>query len=196
MRSRALAAATTGVLAVLAAAGCSGTGADPAPPADPGAGPVVVPEGDAQRCENEELGIAVTFPADWHTNPGDVYPACLLFDPSPLDRDDEGVLSVETAVTLSLEDADYTDLIEPDPYFEDVLAQETVTVAGGRSAIRAEARARATSTIPDGTLSYRYYVDLGETQTLVAETFDAGDLDFEAKKRVLDELMASLEVTG
>jgi hypothetical protein len=179
--------------ALLLLSGCLGTGADPATPEAPDAGPAVGAEpGATQRCENEEFGFGVEYPGDWHTNPGELFAACSLFDPDPLELEHEAQLAVEVAVLIRREDVRYTDMIEPDPFFEDMLSEERTTVAN-RNAIVAEARARATSAIPEGTVSYRYYVDLGE-ESIIAETYDAGDLDYEAKKRVLDEMMASLEV--
>jgi hypothetical protein len=46
---------------------------------------------------------------------------------------------------------------------------------------------------PEGTLAYRYYVDL-DGATLVAETHDAAASDHEANRRTLDTMLETLEL--
>jgi hypothetical protein len=74
------------------------------------------------------------------------------------------------------------------------LSAEGTTVAG-RRAVRVEVEATGQALLPEGVRSYRYHVDLGD-RTLSATTHDVDNLDYEANKRILDQMMQTVELGG
>lgn len=137
-------------------------------------------------------GFAVSYPGDWETNDGEMVAACTMFDPNSFtvpDGTDERV----AAITLDLENLPYStlnDTIDSDR----VLSRDPVTV-DGREAVRFEYRADGDGIVPDGTLITSYHIDLeSEEGSLVANTIDYSTIDYERATRVLDRMVASLDL--
>ncbi len=175
----------------LAAAACARE-AQEAPPvaARSAASEEVVAE--MARCANPQAGYRVAYPAQWQTNPGSVMPECSLFDPEPIQLQAGTEIPLDIAVSIRREPV-RLETIAGEPRDERVLSRAETTVAG-RRALRIESEATGEVMHPEGTRSYRYLVDLGE-ETLVAATYEAGTLDFASKRRILDEMMSTLELT-
>jgi hypothetical protein len=86
------------------AAGC-----DQAPPEDPAADdgadahPVDAAgdllELDAE-CRSQEQGYVVAHPQPWHVNAGEHLPPCSVFDPDPVQLEDDRELPADLAVTM------------------------------------------------------------------------------------------------
>lgn len=188
---------------LLAAALLAGCGADetdeagaPEPPvtgtAPVDTGPVEEPA-ERQRCESEQ-GYTVEFPGDWHTNEPDApAPACTFFDPDPLDVP-EATEFFGAAVTVSREPVAAEEIVEgPDPSRE-VLSREETEVAGQR-AFRIEAESTGEGLFDAGVRSYQVIVVV-DGESLILSTYDFEDQDYERNREVVDEMAASLELTG
>lgn len=162
-----------------------------APDLRPGAAPV--PEmGRTAACENEAAGVRLVYPATWHTNRGDALPPCSLFHPEPVGSllaRAEGV-PAEIAIVIVREPLPFEKATEV-PKGEMWLAREKATVAG-REAERSEI-IPGDELLTRGDRTYRYHVDL-DGETLIATTRETGDIPFEQKRRVLDEMMRRLEL--
>ena len=184
-------------LTLALAAGCGGTGDEgTVPPPAPDAGPTVGaepgPAGEWQSCDNEEAGFTVSYPADWSTNEPDGLPACSVFDPDAIELPEASEIPLDLAVIVRREPVAQPELLEED-MFEEQLSVEETTVAD-RPAAGVESRATGAGLIDEGTVSYRYYVDLGGGETLIAETHDVPGSDYERNRRVLDEMLDTLEL--
>ncbi len=144
-------------------------------------------------CENPEASYRIDYPADWETNTGDVVAECSLFDPAPIEIEPGTEIGFEIAIAVRVDNVPFERVTEEDTAVE-VTSREKTTVAG-RQAVRIEGDGTGQASVPEGMGVYRYAVDV-DGATLIAATYDAGELAFETKKQVLDEMMASLEFVG
>ncbi len=145
----------------------------------------------AQSCTNADDGYSIQFPQGWSTNEGDVVPPCRYFHPQGFEVP-ESTEVFDLAVTVRVDDVSFTRVTsEEDSLGEQVLSREETTVAG-HQAVRVEARSTGDALLPEGVHSYRYHVDV-DGSTLTATTHDVGDLDHEANKDIVDQMMETLE---
>jgi len=161
-------------------------------PAPPSPSPSAGETADWPRCENEELGFAVSYPPDWwvqedaRPDPGlDPIPGCTYFAPEPVDVPQNAGLPDTIAISFGLAE-DPLGPVEP-PYV--VLSRETTTVDGLEAELtEVEMTEAAAPFFEAGERSYGYRVSLPDGETLAASvTSSAGDYDEE--KRVLDLMM-------
>lgn len=183
-------------LAAFLAAGC--TTGDDAPAADAAAAPDTIAPADAQggptqTCTNAEAGFRVDYPADWHTNDGSVMPACSLFDPQPITVPPASEIPQDIAVSIGREQVAFG-VAAGEDIGRRVLTADTTRI-DGRTAVRMESEATGEGLYDAGMLSYSWVVDLDDA-VLIAQSHDAGEPDFAAKKSVLDRMMQSLRITG
>lgn len=157
--------------------------------------PEGTPAATMQTCGHPEHGYEVSYPAGWHTNPGDVIASCSVFDPDPIELQPDTEIPLDLGVIILVDPVPFDTAADPDERFERVLEREELEVDGGRAA-RLETEATGEGMTPEGTLSYRYVVDLDDERTLIASTYEVGDLDYEDKKGVLDRMVETLELGG
>ena len=146
----------------------------------------------AQSCTNAEDGYSIQFPEGWSTNDGEVVPTCRYFHPEAFEVP-EATEVFDLAVTVRVDDVPFTRVAsEDDSLGERILSRDETTVAG-HQAVRVEAESTGDALLPEGVHSYRYHVEL-DNGTLTATTHDVGDLDYEANKEIVDEMMETLEL--
>jgi hypothetical protein len=144
----------------------------------------------AERCTNEEDGYSVAFPASWHTNTGEVVAACSFFHPDEFEVP-ERTETLGVAILISREPVAFAAVAAEQPTRRDVTREE-LTVAD-RPAVRLEYVATSEGLLPEGTPVYEVLVDL-DGSTLIASTQGLDDLDFDANKAVLDQMVESLRL--
>jgi hypothetical protein len=190
------------LLALVTLAACPARDApDPpaAAPETPAAAPAVAarPADPAMArtatCTSPELGFRVEHPADWQVNPGDVMPECSLFDPSPIRIEPGTELPFDIAVTIRHEPIEFERVVGAQMGRRELLREETEV--DGRRAVRMETELTQDLLRPAGSRAYHYFVELGD-RTLIAETYDLGELDYERKRRILDGMVETLRFTG
>jgi hypothetical protein len=180
----------------LAIAACPQRDAPESPPAAPDtpamepADPVLA---QTERCTDPDAGFRIEYPAGWRTNPGEVMPACSLFDPEPIRIEPATELPFDIAVTIRRENVAFATVTAEQPHRRELLREELPV--DGRRAVRMETELTEDMLRPAGSRSYRYYVEMDGT-TLIAETHDAGDLDYGRKQRILDGMVQTLRFTG
>lgn len=148
---------------------------------------------ETATCENPEASYRIEYPVDWEANTGDALPECSLFDPDPIEVEPGTQIPFDIAIAIRLENVPFERVTEEDMAVEETSREET-TVAG-RRAVRIAGEGTGQALVPEGMRVYRYAVDL-DGATLIAATYDAGELDIDTKRQVLDEMMASLEFVG
>lgn len=149
---------------------------------------------DPQRCENDELRFAVTYPGDWWANPridGDgpqPIPACTYFAPDEVDLQ-PGTDDL-TGVAIRF------DLVGPDVSRSgEVISEDQVTV-DGRIAVRVELEPQPQpGFVPEGARIFRYLVPLNGSD-LVATADDIHHDAYEENKEILDRMMQTIEIDG
>lgn len=189
----------------VALAGCSSspepaaspeTATSPAParPAGPHATAPDLPGGESVRCENPE-GFAVSAPASWATNGGDVVARCGQFHPEPFELSggtDQRVAAIAAYVDPVL----FATVSAPLNRRDEVRA---VTAVDGRQAVRISYRTAAVGLYPEGTPVTAYFVDMqpegGRPATLIMNTLGLPPFDYEANTVVLDRMFRTLEIT-
>ena len=144
-------------------------------------------------CQAEEY--TVSHPAGWRTNePSGLVDACRVFHPGPVDLPDEPQgIDLQWAATLRIDEVPYEDVVASDPTGD--LLKESTTTVDGRDARVTEVRSDDEGLVPEGETSYGYAVDL-DGRTLFARTYTVGETDYERDKRVLDRMVASLELAA
>jgi hypothetical protein len=154
------------------------------------AGSEPVPELGGE-CTNREGNFTVRYPAAWQTNRGDVVGPCSIFDPDPIEIPVDSEFPIEFAVMMNVERAPFASLTGEMLGRRDI--SKEATDVDGRQAVRIESESTGEGLYDAGIRSYGYFVDLGET-TMIATTWDAGSLPFEQKRRILDAMMATVEL--
>ncbi len=149
------------------------------------------PLAGGQSCTNERAGYTVRYPAEWHTNSGDVVARCCFFHPEPFEVEAQTEV-LDIAISLRV-DAVPFERVTGEGQAERTLEREETTI-DGRPAVRTEAEATGAALLPDGTRVYRYAIDL-DGRTVIASTLDVAGLDYAANKRLLDAMVASLELS-
>lgn len=146
------------------------------------------------RCESPD-GFAVSAPAEWATNPGDVLPPCSNFDPEPFDvppATDDRV----AAIAAYVDPVGFAVAAAPDDSRD---ADRAVTAVDGRQAVRLAYEATGDGLYAAGTPITAYLVDVSTPEAertlfldLVQTGDRAGDDDL---VEVLDRMAQTLEIT-
>lgn len=146
----------------------------------------------AASCAGPEGRYEVRYPAGWHTDPGR---GCSIFGEEPVEESTGGPGVGAVAIDVAPVALD----VATDPSGVRVLSTERVTVAG-RPALRRLEEGTGEAVLPKGVRRYSYFLDLGDA-VLVASTTGppergeaGGDAGFERRRRVLDAMMATLEL--
>jgi hypothetical protein len=196
LRAHAAVGLTTAALALWLAAACARPHPEPDPPDEPA--PVELAEPAAldpameatELCVDDVHGFAVEHPAGWFTNPDDVLTPCALFHPEPFEVPRNAEIPIDLAVMIDVEPVPI-ETISGDVLGRVDLARGETTVAG-HHAVRVESETTGEGLHEPGIRTYQYFVELADDRTLVAATYDAGELDFQRKRRILDAMMATL----
>jgi len=143
-------------------------------------------------CTNAEVGYRIEYPAQWQTNPGEVMPECSLFDPGPIQIAPATELPFDIALAIRREGIAFERVTAEQPHRREMVREELLV--DGRRTVLMETQLTEDLLRPAGSRSYRYYVDL-DGATLVAETHDVGDLEYERKQRILDGMIETLRFT-
>jgi hypothetical protein len=161
---------------------------EPQPPPPP---PAAMAE--TARCTNPQHGYSVSYPADWHTNTSEVMPTCSFFDPRPIRLPPASEVPIDIAIQMGREQAGFEEVAGASPGEQQLSREEMVWL--DRRASRIESVSTGEGLYDAGLRSYRVVVDLGG-EVFVAATFDAGELPFEEKRRILDSMLGTLELTA
>lgn len=152
-------------------------------------------------CTNSELGITISHPEGWHTNRGEVLPACSVFDPEPFELEEGTEIPLDLAVVLQGSDRQFATYADADdqPGTRELERRESTIDGRDAVAMLLEATEDAPLLEP-GTHLYRWAVDTGVDEmtavsTLLLVTYDRGEPDFDEKRRVLDAMVEGLELS-
>jgi hypothetical protein len=159
----------------------------------------VFPGGDA-TCENESIGFAVTYPADWWANEvvddnpdGDPILACQYFAEEPVELIQNAGLPDDIAIIASLEEQP---LGNPEQPIE-VLNTRDVEIDGITATAEEIRWTEDTGFQSAGHHAYRYRIPLGDGRVLLFGVTDQPPSEqYDARKEVLDRMMGTLEITG
>lgn len=110
--------------------------AEPPAPADPALAATA-------SCTNSDAGYRIEYPAEWHTNAGDVMPAYSLFDPEPIRIEPHTELPFDIAVAIRRENITFERVTTAQPARRELMRAETRV--GGRMAVRMETELRRIS---------------------------------------------------
>jgi len=154
---------------------------------------------DGQRCTNEVLGYAVSYPADWYANAeieqefGDPIPACTYFSSQPMDIAPNAGLPPVVAISFER-------WTEAPPAGEgwEVVSREETSVAE-LPAVVTELEQISDAGAPfsaAGDRTYGYEVELPDGSVLTASTGTTANGDYAEHRDVLDQMMATVELTG
>jgi hypothetical protein len=162
------------------------------------ASPAPGPLGDADECENPELGYRVGYPGDWWANervePEDdnltPIPACEYFAPSEVELQPNAGLPNGIAIRFELAEV----LIDPPQ--EEIRDDRATTVDGHDARILETEPAPQPGFVPEGSRVYRYLIEVDDGRRLVATTDNIlqDDAAYEASKDVLDAMMETLQI--
>ena len=144
------------------------------------------------ECQNEKLGFRVRYPAGWHANGRGPLPACSVFDPQPVQLPEASEVPYRLAVAFRIDERPF-DVATGIPAGVEVLKRADLTV-DGQPARLLETRQSEDHLPPQGGRAYRYFVNLGG-RTLIASTYDIGELDYATKRGVLDRMLGTLKFT-
>ena len=178
------------ILAFAVLASCSAPTSDvpePAPAAQTPAPALAL----SQRCTNERDGFTVSYPAGWHTNSGEVMPACSAFDPEPVQVPPQSEMPFEIAIVIDVEEVAFEETAT-DSQFERVLSSERLII-GGRPALRAEVEATGEGLADRGMRTLRYVLDLGNGRSLIATTHKTGP-SYEREKETLARMIGTISM--
>lgn len=164
----------------------------------PGGGPVL---GEAQECENEELGYEVHYPESWWANdriePEEEHltpiAACQYFAPAELDLQPNAGLPTGLAIWFRM--------VEGEPMIGDgdtVLEERETTVSGHEALVIEREPAAQPGFVPEGSRMYQYAIELDDAHRLVVTTDDIHQdrHAYEESAEILDAMMETLEIDG
>lgn len=146
-----------------------------------------------EHCENPVDGYRIAYPASWHANDGEVTAACTVFDVAVPEIHANTVLPLASAVLIMVEDRDLDEtreVITEDPAM-DVGGFEDTQIEG-RAALRVDGTATGEAYLDEGIEVHRTYVAF-EGRTLVAAANELGDVDLDARRELIVDMLASLE---
>ena len=160
--------------------------------------------GDAQECENEELGYEVGYPEDWWANeriePDEPtltpIPECMYFAREPVDLQPNAGLPGGLAVHFDVREGQ--EAVDPElmESYGEILGQDDDTVDGRPATVWETEATNGTSFTPAGSRTYQYVIELEDGSQLVAitDSVHQDEEDYEATKPILDAMMDSLEL--
>jgi putative cell wall-binding protein len=145
-------------------------------------------------CSNVD-GFTVSYTDRWVTNIEriDEVPACSLFDPDPESFEFEGQeipLSIGAYLRITAA-VEFDDAATADPQVEREVDREVTTV-DERTAVRLETEATGDGQLPEGALSTRWVVDLGDGSVFLASSHEVGEPAYAEKVTVLDDMMGAI----
>jgi hypothetical protein len=152
-----------------------------------------------QRCTNEVLGYEVSYPADWYANAeieqefGDPIPACTYFSSQPMGIAPNAGLPPVVAISFEL----WTG-VPPASEGWEVVSREETSVAE-LPAVVTELEQTSDAGAPfsaAGDRTYGYEVELPDGSVLTASTGTTANGDYAEHRDVLDQMMATVELTG
>jgi hypothetical protein len=150
-------------------------------------------ESEAQpvrACTNDQDEYTVFPPADWAENDGTAMPPCSAFDPEPFQLEPASDDTRRVAIVVKDEPVTYEEALTSDR--EAVVTREDTLLLGPRRAARQERVATGEDGLrPEGERYTLWFVDRGD-HTLIGETNDAGDKDYETNRGVLTRMLLSL----
>lgn len=156
------------------------------------------PLGDAEDCENEELGYAVDYPGDWWANeriePEDdnltPIPACQYFAPNEVELQPNAGLPNGIAIHFDIPDQPI------DLSTDEILSDEETTVDDRDARVVESEPEPQPGFVPEGSLVYRYVIELDDGRQLVASTDNIlqDDALYEDSKGILDAMMDTLDI--
>ena len=149
------------------------------------------PLGLTSTCENERLRLVIRYPDDWWTNAGTVAPPCRFFHPEPLELE-PATEAPPTAVSIQSVERGVDSLVADVEGSTRVLSRSEEDVAGLRAVVL-ETEATGGGLYAAGTRTLAYYVDRGGG-SLILSTSDAGDLDYDANREVLERMVRTLDL--
>ena len=144
----------------------------------------------SQRCTNRRHRFSVSYPEGWHTNSGEVIPACSAFDPQPVEVPRESEIPFDIAILLDVQNVSFDTTAAPSRW-ERILSAERLAI-GGREAFRVEAEATGEGLADRGMRSFRYAIEIGEGKTLIATKHDTGT-SYERHKKVLTRMVETVQ---
>lgn len=157
------------------------------------------PLGDAEECENEELGYEVDYPGDWWANariePEDdnltPIPACQYFAPNEVELQPNAGLPNGIAVRIEMPEQP----IDPSEGGE-IIAEDDATVDDREARVVETEPDPQPGFVPEGSFIYRYIVELDDGRQLIATTDNIlqDDARYEESKAIMDAMMATLEL--
>ncbi len=157
------------------------------------------PLGDAENCENEELGYEVDYPGDWWANERiepedenlDPIAACQFFAAEQVELQPNAGLPNGIAIRFEIPEQ------EIDPLEGgDVISDDETTVDGRDTRVVEMEPEPQAGFVPEGSRMYRYVVEIDDGRQLVATTDDIlqDDARYEEAKPILDAMMDTLEI--
>lgn len=144
----------------------------------------------SSACINREEGFTVRYPDGWHVHPASLAGGCALFDPDPIEIPRGSEFPLDFAIHIDIESVP-VETLTGEMMGRRTLSQEQTTVAG-REAVRILGEETGEGLHDRGIRSYRYVVDLEET-VFIGSTYSVGKLPFDRKRRILDDMMASID---
>jgi hypothetical protein len=148
--------------------------------------------GALTACTNDTWDFTISYPEGWNTNSGDVMPVCSLFDPGAIEVPVASELPIEIAVRVQREPVEFRD-VTGDIHGSRTIRSEAARVAGF-PAIRRELESTGDGLLDAGIRSYGYVIDL-DGQVLIIATYASGAEPYERKKRVVDAMVATLQIS-
>jgi hypothetical protein len=165
--------------------------------ATPSASPTLTPSAssEGQRCTNEQLGFALLYPDDWHTNEEieqmfDDPPTspCTFFGPEPMDIAPNAGLPPTVAITFGRQEGP-----SPHPGSARLVMEDDLIVDGHQATVREWEWTEDDVFHSRGERFSSYEVELGDGTFLIASTNHSAEGEPEERKEVLDAMMQSLE---
>ena len=162
----------------------------------PSPSPSADPTADWPRCENDELGFAVSYPPDWwvqepaRPDPAlDPLPGCTYFAPEPVDIPQNAGLPNTIAIMFNLAEVPLGNPEQPIR----VISSRDLEVARLPATVEEIEWTDDTGFQRVGQRSYGYSISLPNGEVLLASV-DSAAGDYEEEKRVLDQMIETLEL--
>lgn len=179
------------IAVALVAAACAGGGDGPTEPA----APTAPPAGDgATFKECVAPAYRVSYPGTWFVNAPDRPAPCRFFHPEPFTLPDAGE-ATGIAISISPIPQRFDDAVPPESggLTVTVVDRRQAQVSGSR-AVRLETRATGSGLLDRGTRAVSWFVEHGGSTLVATTTGVAAAGTFDSNTRVLDRMMAALDL--
>lgn len=143
------------------------------------------------QCANPEGDYSVEYPGDWETNDATVVPPCSVFHPEPFELAPATEIPSNLAVVVGIDNVSFSEL-QRSRRGLDVHDRQETDVAG-RQAVRLQGVTTGEALWTADTPMTVWNVDLNG-RTFIARSLDIGDVPYDRKVTVLDEMMESLRI--